>query len=77
MNNLKLFIAFSRNDVDLLRHYISLFFVQSAGKKSRHSGGGERSKDRSGDQDRAGSSQASQSKFRIPKDGKSKEGKKH
>ena len=77
MNNIKLFFAFSRNDVDLLRHYISLFFIQSAGKKVRHSGGGEHSRDRSGDQDKAGSSKAPQPKFRIPKGDKPREGKKH
>ena len=69
-------LAFSRNDVDSVHHYISLSLFQSSGKKSRQTGGGERSRERSGDGDKAGSSKTSQPKFRIPKD-RPKEGKKH
>ena len=53
----------------------SLFFQSSSGKKSRQTGGGgERSRDRHGEGDKAGSS-THQAKFRIPK-GK-KEERKH
>ena len=69
-------LAFSRNDVDSVHHYISLFLFQSTGKKSRQTGSGERFRDRSGDGDKAGSSKSNQPKFRIPKD-KPKEGRKH
>ena len=52
-----------------------LFFQSSSGKKSRQTGGGgERSRDRHGEGDKAGSS-THQAKFRIPK-GK-KEERKH
>ena len=68
LNNFIIIPAFSRNDVDSVHRYISLSFFQSSGKKSRQTGGGERSKERPGDVDKAGSSKSGQSKFRIPKD---------